>query len=53
MDELKEIIDSINDDFRDINAILAVRSRELDRREQWDKEISELINSIRHGKKQE
>lgn len=41
MNELKETIDNICDDFADINAILAARSRELDRREAFDQEISE------------
>lgn len=51
MKELQETIDDINDDFADINAILAARSRELDRREAFDKEISEQIQSILKSKK--
>ena len=46
MDELKELIKSMCDDLADINALLAARSRELDRRELWDKEISNTIQSI-------
>ena len=46
MDELKETIDNICDDFADINAILAARSRELDRREAFDQEISEQIQNL-------
>lgn len=46
MDELKELIKSMCNDLEDINALLAARSRELDRREQWDKEISNMIKSI-------
>ena len=32
--------------LKDINTILAERQKELDRREQWDKEISKMIKSI-------
>ncbi|WP_418942435.1 hypothetical protein [Phocaeicola coprophilus] len=46
MNELKETIDNICDDFADINAILAARSRELDRREAFDQEISEQIQNL-------
>lgn len=46
MNELKETIDNIYDDFADINAILAARSRELDRREAFDQEISEQIQNL-------
>lgn len=38
------------DDFADINAILAVRSRELDRRELFDKEIETEINNIKKNR---
>lgn len=51
MNELKETIDNICDDFADINAILAVRSRELDRREAFDQEISEQIQNLLKEKK--
>lgn len=37
----------------DINAILAARSRELDRRIAFDKEISEQIKSILRSRKDE
>lgn len=47
MEELKEIIKSICDDFADINTILAARSRELDRRELFDKDIEKEINNIK------
>lgn len=53
MNELQETIESICDDFSDINAILAVRSRELDRRIAFDQEISEQINSILKSSKDE
>ena len=46
MNELKETIDNICDDFADINAILAARSRELDRREAFEQEISEQIQNL-------
>ena len=46
MNELKETIDNICDDFADINAILAARSREQDRREAFDQEISEQIQNL-------
>ena len=46
MNELKETIDNICDDFADINAILAARSRELDRREAFDQEISQKIQKL-------
>lgn len=32
--------------LKEINTILAERQKELDRREQWDKEISNMIKSI-------
>lgn len=32
--------------LKDINTMLAERQKELDRREQWDKEISNMIKSI-------
>lgn len=32
--------------LKDINTMLAERQKELDRREQWDKEISNMIQSI-------
>lgn len=51
MNELKEAIDNICDDFADINAILAARSRELDRREAFDQEISEQIQNLLKEKK--
>lgn len=47
MNELKEVIESICNDFADINAILAARSRELDRQELFDKEIETEINNIK------
>ena len=53
MNELKEVIESICNDFADINAILAARSRELDRRIAFDKEISEQIKSILKSRKDE
>lgn len=51
MNELKETIDNICDDFADINAILAARSRELYRREAFDQEISEQIQNLLKEKK--
>ncbi len=51
MNELKETIDNICDDFADINEILAARSRELDRREAFDQEISEQIQNLLKEKK--
>lgn len=53
MNELQEIIKSICDDFADISAILAARSRALDRRVVFDEEISEQINSILKSSKDE
>lgn len=53
MNELQETIKSICDDFADINAILAARSRELDRRIAFDEEVSEQINSILKSRKDE
>lgn len=32
--------------LKDINTMLTERQKELDRREQWDKEISNMIKSI-------
>lgn len=53
MEELQKIIKSICDDFSGINAILAARSRELDRRTAFDEEISEQINLILKSRKDE
>ena len=50
MNELQETIKSICNDFADINAILAVRSREVDRRELFDKEIETEINNIKKNR---
>jgi hypothetical protein len=50
MDELQKIIKSICDEFADISAILAARSRELDRRELFDKEIETEINNIKKNR---
>lgn len=50
MDELQKIIKSICDDFADISAILAARSRELDRREQFDNEIETEINNLKRNR---
>lgn len=50
MNELQETIKSICDEFADISAILAARSRELDRRELFDKEIETEINNIKKNR---
>lgn len=50
MNELQETIKSICDEFADIRAILAARSRELDRRELFDKEIETEINNIKKNR---
>ena len=50
MDELQKIIKSICNDFADINAILAARSRELDRRELFDNEIETEINNLKRNR---
>ena len=50
MNELQETIKSICDEFADISAILAARSRELDRRELFDKEIDTEINNIKKNR---
>lgn len=50
MEELREIIKSICDDFADISAILAARSRELDRRELFDNEIETEINNLKRNR---
>ncbi|WP_370859561.1 hypothetical protein [Phocaeicola plebeius] len=50
MEELQKVIKSICDDFVDINAILAARSRELDRRELFDKEIDTEINNLKQNR---
>ena len=47
MEELQKIIESINNDFADIKVMLAARSRELDRRELFDKDIEKEINNIK------
>ena len=50
MNELQETIKSICDEFADISAILAARSRELDRRELFDKEIETEIKNIKKNR---
>lgn len=50
MEELQKVIKSICGEFADINAILAARSRELDRRELFDKEIDTEINNIKKNR---
>lgn len=50
MEELQKVIKSICDEFADINAILATRSRELDRRELFDKEIDTEINNLKKNR---
>lgn len=50
MEELQKVIKSICDEFADINAILAARSRELDRRELFDKEIETEINNLKQNR---
>ena len=50
MDELQKIIKSICDEFADISAILAARSRELDRRGLFDKEIDTEINNLKQNR---
>lgn len=50
MEELQKVIKSICDEFADINAILVARSRELDRRELFDKEIETEINNIKKNR---
>lgn len=47
MEELEKVIESICNEFADINAILTVRSRELDRRAKFDEEIGNIINEIK------
>ena len=50
MEELQKVIKSICDEFADINAILVARSRELDRRELFDKEIDTEINNLKQNR---
>lgn len=50
MNELQETIKSICNEFADISAILAARSRELDRRELFDKEIDTEINNLKQSR---
>lgn len=50
MEELQKVIKSICDEFADISAILAARSRELDRRELFDKEIDTEINNLKQNR---
>lgn len=50
MNELQETIKSICDEFADISAILTARSRELDRRELFDKEIETEIKNIKKNR---
>lgn len=50
MNELQETIKSICDELADISAILTARSRELDRRELFDKEIETEIKNIKKNR---
>lgn len=51
MNELKRLITQMTDDLKEINGILAARSRELDRRAEFDKKISEeILQNNRYGK---
>lgn len=47
MEELKKLIAQMTDDMREINGILAARSRELDRRAEFDREIEKHIGNIK------
>lgn len=47
MEELEKVVESIYNNLAGINETLAARSRELDRRADFDKEISEIINEIK------
>lgn len=54
MNNLERLVIQMTDDLKEINGILAARSRELDRRAEFDKKISEEIQEIlqnnRYGK---
>ena len=43
---MENLIREINDSLKEINDLLAARSRELDRRAKFDKEISEEIQKL-------
>lgn len=47
MEELEKVVESICNNLTGLNETLAARSRELDRRADFDKEISEIINEIK------
>ena len=47
MNELQETIRRICEDMADISAMLAARSRELDRRERFDEEIGKEIDELK------
>ena len=47
MEELEKVIESICNNLAGLNETLAERSRELDRRADFDKEIGEIINEIK------
>ena len=47
MNELQETIRKICKDMADINALLAARSRELDRRERFNDELKRDINELK------
>lgn len=51
MNGLEKLIGQMADDVREINGILMARSRELDRRAEFDKEISEEIQKILQNRK--
>ena len=54
MNNLERLVIQMTDDLKEINGILAARSRELDRRAEFDKKVSEEIQEIlqnnRYGK---
>ena len=46
MNQLTQIVQDINNDLKEIRQMLADRSKELERREKFDEEISRQIREI-------
>ena len=51
MNQLTQIVQDINNDLKEIRQMLADRSKELERREKFDEEISRQIREIYESRK--
>ena len=49
MNELKELINDICKDLQECSALLAERSKELDRRAEFDREMDDELNKLKES----